>query len=62
MKTRASLKYFVNHIRYKLELLHQCGKKLKTKSQKVLWTNSYVCRRYSGNTGSEEKFLSPLPS
>ena len=28
------------------EILHQCGKSVKTKSQKILAANSYVCRRY----------------
>ena len=28
--------------RYELEILHECGKKVKTKSQKVLGANSYV--------------------
>ena len=29
-----------------LELLQQCGKRVKTKSQKVFGANSYVCRSY----------------
>ena len=37
--------------RYKLEILHQCGKRVKTKSQKVLGANSYICRSYRGKTG-----------
>ena len=37
--------------RYVLGILHQCGKKVKTKSQKVLGANSYVCRSYTGKTG-----------
>ena len=37
--------------KYKLEVLHQCGKKVKTKSQKVLGANSYVCESYRGKTG-----------
>ena len=28
------------------ESLHQCGQKGKTKSQKVLRANSYICRSY----------------
>ena len=36
--------------RYKLETLHQCGKRVKTKSQNVLGDNSYVCRSYRGKT------------
>ena len=35
---------------YGLEILHQCGKRVKTKSHKVLGANSYVCRSYSGKT------------
>ena len=31
---------------YGLEILHQSGKSVKTKSQKILGTNSYVCRSY----------------
>ena len=37
--------------RYKLEISHQCGNWVKTKSQKVLGVNSYVCRSYRGKTG-----------
>ena len=39
--------------RYELETLHQCGKKVKTKNQKVLGASSYVWRSYRGNTGGE---------
>ena len=42
---------FWTGIRYKLETLHQCGKKVKPKRENVLWTNSYVCRSYRGKTG-----------
>ena len=35
-----------------LEILHQCGKRVKTKSQKVLGANSYVCRSYRRKTGT----------
>ena len=31
-------------------MLHQCGKKVKTKGQKVLGANSNVCRSYRGIT------------
>ena len=31
-------------IMYGLEILHQCGKSIKTKSQKVLETSFYVCK------------------
>ena len=37
--------------RYEFEILHQCGQRDKTKSQKVFGTNSYVCRSYRGKTG-----------
>ena len=37
--------------RYELKILHQCGKRVKTKSQKVLGANSNVCRSYRGKTG-----------
>ena len=38
--------------RYKLEILQQRGKRVKTKSQKVLEANSYVCRSYRRKTFS----------
>ena len=43
-----------------IEILHQCGKRVKTKSQSILGANSYVCRSY------REKlvvgvFFRPLP-
>ena len=34
--------------RYEREILCQCGKRVKTKSQKVFGANSYVCRSYWG--------------
>ena len=45
--------------RCKLEVLHQCCKRVKTESQKVLWANSYVCRSYRGKTGRVWGFLPP---
>ena len=36
---------------YGLEILHQCDKRVKTKSQKVLGANPYVCRSYRAKTG-----------
>ena len=33
------------------EISHQCGKRVKTKSQKVFAANSYICRSYRGKTG-----------
>ena len=43
---------YVRYYRCNLEILHQCGERVKTKSQKVLEANSYVCRNYRGKTGS----------
>ena len=34
--------------------------RVKTKSQKVLWVNSYVCRNYRGKTG-RRRFCPPPP-
>ena len=34
-----------------IEILHQCGKRVKTKSQNVLGVNFYVCKNYRKNTG-----------
>ena len=36
-----------------------CGKRVKTKSQKVLGNNSYICRIYRGKTGREDFPASP---
>ena len=36
---------------YELEILHHCGKRVKTKSLKVLGANFYVCRSYREKTG-----------
>ena len=36
---------------YGLEILHECGKRVITKSQKVLGANPYICRSYRGKTG-----------
>ena len=46
--------------RYKVEILHHCGKRVRTKSQKVLGTNSYICRSYRGKTG-RGPFYPPPP-
>ena len=40
--------------RYKLEILQQCEKKVKTKSQIVLEAKSYVSRTYMGKTGRRD--------
>ena len=34
-----------------LEILHQCCKRVKTKSQKILGANSCFCRSYRGKAG-----------
>ena len=47
--------------RYKLEILHQCGERVKNKTQKVWEVNSYVCRSYREKTG-RGAFLAPSPS
>ena len=36
---------------YGLEILQKCGKKVETKSQKILGSNPNVCTSYSGETG-----------
>ena len=46
--------------RYKLEILHQCGKRVKAKSQKVLGANPYV-RKGTGEKQVKRTFLEPLP-
>ena len=45
--------------RYRLENLHQCGKMVKTKSQKDLLANSYICRSSRRKTG--DLLPPPLP-
>ena len=49
---------FETGTRYDLEILHQCGKKVKTKSQKNFGNNSNVCRSYSGKAVWEHLFPS----
>ena len=44
----------------KLEIVQQCGKRVKTKSTKVLGANSYVCRSYRGK-GGRRLFCPPPP-
>ena len=44
---------------YDLEILHQCGKIVKIKSQKAFWANSYVCRIYRKKSG-KESFCHPF--
>ena len=43
--------WFLVQVQYGLQTLRHCSKKVKTKSQKVLETNSYVCRSYKGKIG-----------
>ena len=45
--------------RYGLETLRQYGKRVKTKSQTVLGTNTYVCRTYRGKIGRVGLFAPP---
>ena len=52
------VEWFGTGTRYDLENLHQCGKKVKTKSQKVFGAISNVCRIYRGKTGGGA-FLPP---
>ena len=42
------------------EILQQCGKIVKTKSQKALWADSYVCKNYRVKT-DRGLFTSPHP-
>ena len=37
--------------RHGIEILHQCSKGVKTKSQKFFEVNFYVCRSYKGKAG-----------
>ena len=51
---------------YNFESLRQCGKRVKSKIQKVLGANSYVCISHKGSLVVEErgkqKALFPLPA
>ena len=44
-----------------LKYLKQCGKRVKTKLQKVFETSSYVCANYRGKTGRGPFCTSPPP-
>ena len=44
--------------RYKHETLHQCSKRVKTKSQKPFGPNSYVCSGDREKTAKEGPFFS----
>ena len=48
--TSVQIQKFGAGIKYDLEILHQCDKRVKTKCHKVLWTKSYVCRGYIGKS------------
>ena len=47
--------------RYKLEILHQFGKRAKSKIHYVLGANSYVCRSCRGKTGRRTFFVPSPP-
>ena len=58
------VQYFGTGTKYKLEIVYKSRKKVKTKSQKVLGANFYLCRSYRGKTGRGEEggtFCSPHP-
>ena len=48
-------------IRYGFEILHQYGKRVKTKCQKILVSSSYVCRSYRGKAGRGSCFATAPP-
>ena len=52
------VQYFGTGTRYGLEVLHLCGKRVKTESQKYFGTNSNVYRSCRGKAG-REALLSP---
>ena len=47
--------------RYGLEILHKCGKMVKTRIQKVSGASSYVCRSYRGKTRKAGGTFYPPP-
>ena len=47
------VQYFETGTRYDREILHKCGKKVETESQKILRCNPFICRSYSGKIGRE---------
>ena len=53
------VQYFGTDTRCKLEILHQPVKRIKTKSQKVLVANPYVCRSCRGKNWWQELFCPP---
>ena len=45
-----------------MKIVHQCDKRVKTKNEKVLQTNYYVCRSYRRKTGlGWGAFCHPFP-
>ena len=55
----AQVQQFGTGTRYGFKILHHCGKRIKTKIQKVLGANFYVCRSYRGKTGRRGPFWPP---
>ena len=45
---------------YKLDILHQSVKKVKTKSKKVLEANSSVCKSYRKNLLGGGRLFAPI--
>ena len=45
--------------RYELEILHQCGKRVKTKSQMVFGVSFEVCRSCRGKTSRKDFLHAP---
>ena len=45
------IEYLETDLSYGPEILHQCGKSISTKSQKILRAYFYVCTSYRGKTG-----------
>ena len=46
--------------RYGLDILHNSGKSVETKSQKICGTSSDICRSYKGNTSRVTFFLNRI--
>ena len=44
----AQVPSFGNGTRYRLDILHECGKRVKCKSRKVFMVGSYVGRSFRG--------------
>ena len=52
--TRKNTFFFWGVLLVKFKILHQRGKRVKTKSQKIFGANSFGCRSYREKTGREE--------